>query len=211
LADDRDRRGVEVGAAQRHARADRGAAFELLDQVAVGRVAGCHAPQRADLGAGHPDQQGVAAARVQPQTRRRGRAGMAADTHRRQHIGLDRRKDRPQLALAASAFTLGQRPAVRIEPFAAATAARGPARSPWPRRRRSATPRANSCTSSPDSRFSVKDFIPIPENDSPALFKQMTRLITLVEQRQQDIINTLESVQLSKSDIDFVFKLQSQS
>ena len=52
---------------------------------------------------------------------------------------------------------------------------------------------------------------PIPENDSPALFKQMTRLITLVEQRQQDIINTLESVQLSKSDIDFVFKLQSQS
>ena len=62
-----------------------------------------------------------------------------------------------------------------------------------------------------DSRFSVKDFIPIPENDSPALFKQMTRLITLVEQRQQDIINTLESVQLSKSDIDFVFKLQSQS
>lgn len=47
-----------------------------------------------------------------------------------------------------------------------------------------------------------KEFYGMPKDISPALHEKTTHLIMLVEQRKQEIINTLKNVQLSKKAID---------
>ena len=88
---------VDVGLRQRrqagrHALADAGRAFELLDQVAIVRVARCDAQNVRPLDARDADEHGVAVRGVEPQARRRIRARVAvlADLARRRSLGSSR-------------------------------------------------------------------------------------------------------------------------
>lgn len=53
-----------------------------------------------------------------------------------------------------------------------------------------------------NANLDKKEFYGMPKDMSPALHEKTTHLITLVEQRKQEIINTLKNVQLSPKAID---------
>jgi hypothetical protein len=54
-----------------------------------------------------------------------------------------------------------------------------------------------------NSKLDLKEFYRMPDYLSPALQEKTTHLITLVEQRKQEIVSTLQNAQLSRKNIDF--------
>ena len=94
------RHGGQTG---RHALADAGRAFELLDQIAVVRVARRDAQEVRALAARDADEQRIAVRGVEPQADRRVRAGMAVLAERLEDVRLDRVEVRRQRADRAAA------------------------------------------------------------------------------------------------------------
>jgi hypothetical protein len=77
-------------AAERHASADRGRALDLLNQVAVVRIAWLDAQERGHLDARHVDEHRLRHAFLEPQALRRAGAGVTGRADRREDIVLDR-------------------------------------------------------------------------------------------------------------------------
>ena len=121
LPDYGNHRAGQVRTAERHACADRGMPFQLLNDVAQIRIARLDSKQAWNLGAGNANQQVVAVGRIQAQSFRRIGAGMTHRADGRKDLRLNRTEVGRERSVALGARH--QRLAVRIESCAVPGAA----------------------------------------------------------------------------------------